>query len=195
LIKIEKILEGIKSEGLAHDRALSALYRESKLQSAVIRTLKSKGLSTDECNVIWTDTIIQFAKLVRNGKYEHQNNHQGYIMNISRFLFLNHIRDQAKHKHTDISEIEIKDEAEISEGLYSNELKQLIYKQLDVLGEMCRKILSLWSRGYKMEEIKDKLNIISNEAVRKRKHKCMKTLLHNVQSNDSITSQLKEYLV
>ena len=194
-MQIEKILEGIKAEGLTHDRALAALYKDNELQSAVIRTFRSKGLSSDECNVIWTDTVIQFAKLVRNGKYEHQQNHQGYIMNISRFLFLNRLRDNAKHQHTDISDIDIKDEVQLSESIYSQELKSLIYNQLDALGEMCRNILSLWSRGYKMEEIKDKLNVISNEAIRKRKHNCMKKLLHNVRTNDSLINQLKEYLV
>ncbi len=79
-------------------------------------------------------------------------------------------------------------------GIYNLELKQILSKELEALGESCKEILRLWSHSYSMREIKTKLNIASEEATRKRKHICLKKLLSNIEARKSVKGILASYL-
>ena len=156
--------------------------------------LRSNKLSTDDINTIWTDTVVRFSALVRNGKYQHQGNITGYLYNLSRFIMLNYLKSKKRSSLSSIEEMDFASEEVTEFGLYSVELKDLLSKELSRLGEMCQKILQLWSMSFSMKEIKKKLDIISVEALRKRKHICLKKLLMNVNKNEGLKSNLRSYL-
>lgn len=188
------IVNGIKTGGLQHDRAISQLYSNTKYRQPIISYIRSKGVSASDAETIWTDLVIQFGKLVIQGKYSHQDNLIGYLKNMSRFMILNFFRDNKKYQTTDIDD-ELYNQGEEDEiQLYNEELRTLIISELDRLGEPCKEIMLLWSRDYSMAEIMKKIGIISIEATRKRKHTCLKKLLSNVSHNESILTQLKAYI-
>lgn len=189
-----EFIEAIKAGGPRHDRALSTIYSKSSYEQAVIGYFRKKGLSTTDAQTLWTDLVIQFGKLVRNGKYEHQGNTTGYLMNLARYMFLNHLRSIGKHSHIDAEDINSLQMSVEPESMYPGELHRLLQTQLQRLGGICQDLLNLWSRDYSMAEIQKKLNIVSPEATRKRKHMCMKKLLQYVDSDSKLQSQLKSYL-
>lgn len=188
------IIEKIKSGGKAHDEAIGYIYRTSHYKDPATAYFRSKGISRDNTNILWTDLVIQLGKLIINGKYTHQGNLTGYIVNLARYMSLNHYRDNKKYNFVDLDEKGNDQPVIQSLDIYNEELKSLLVKELEEAGSMCKDILYLWARDYSMTEIKDKLNLISVEATRKRKHTCLKKLLLHIEQKTDIQEQLKNYL-
>lgn len=188
------IINGIKQGGLHHDKAIGYLYTQKKFRTPIFSFIRSKGIHVNDAQSLWTDIVIQFGKLVIKGKYQHEGNIIGYLKNMSRYMVLNHFRDNKKYNFTDIEDISYSLSMEEDLSIYNNELKGLIIGQLDLLGDTCKEILLLWSRDYSMAEIMKKVNVVSIEATRKRKHTCLKKLLDNVSKDDKYQVLLKQYL-
>ncbi|HKK88634.1 MAG TPA: hypothetical protein VJ917_07270, partial [Saprospiraceae bacterium] len=74
------------------------------------------------------------------------------------------------------------------------ELKEILQQLLSQLGDMCKQLLIYWAEGYKMKEIATKMHIVSDTAVRKRKHSCLKKLLAIVNQDEEIKTVLQNYL-
>lgn len=188
------ITNGIKAGGLLHDKALSYLYSNSKYRQPVTSFMRKKGLSTVDSDTLWTDLVIQFGKLVIAKKYDSQGTLVGYLMNLARYMVLNHFRDNKNHRHLELND-EIYNRGVLDDlKIYNEEIKSILSEQLDNIGEMCKQILLLWSRNYSMAEIMTKLKIVSPLATRKRKHTCLKKLLDNVSKDELLQNQLKDYL-
>jgi hypothetical protein len=188
-----EIIQGLNSEPGAHDKCLSYLYSSREYRDTIVSFFKSKGLTANDCNLLWTDVVVKFATLVKNNKYTDQGKMIGYLKNLAGYLFLNHIRDEKKYKAEDLENIIIKDEAIAAVTTDHKELKALFSEQLERLGSTCTDILMLWASNYSMEDIMQKLNLISVEATRKRKHICMKQLLDNIKGNNSLMHMFKDY--
>ena len=188
----QQITENLIKGGKEHDQALSYLFKSDKYSIPIKRFLSSKGLDYDQANTLWTDIVIKFGQLVIDGKYQHQNNLLGYLRNLSGYMCLNFFRDNKKYKTSDLEGIEY-GLADEDITIYSDELKILFDKELEKLGDTCKSILSLWSRGYAMKEITEKLKIISAEATRKRKHVCLKKLLSNIELNQTLKNTFKTF--
>ena len=150
-------------------------------------------MSADDCQTLWTDIVVKFSSLVKNGKYEHQDKLIGYLKNLAGYLYLNFIRDNKKYKSENLESIVVKDEVLEAATKDNIELKELLNSQLSALKEMCKSILYLWASDYSMQEIMKELNLISEEATRKRKHICLKELLDKVHGNEKMLSLLKDY--
>lgn len=189
------LVADIKKGGTSHDRALGQLYNDASLRAQVFGYLVKKGMTQADAQTIWTDAVVQFGKLVLDGKYEDQDNLPGYLMNLARYLLLNQIRSNKRYQYVDLEDIDQSSTGVEDVTVYTNEIKALFEGILALLGESCSRILSLWSRGYSMEEIRAKMSVVSNEAIRKRKHSCLKKLLDSVDANPTLKNQLEEYVL
>lgn len=189
----EEIILKLKSDADAHNKALAFIYAEDSYKGPVMALLRSKGLPVDDCNILWTDTVVKFGLLVKKNKYQHQNKLVGYLKNLAGYMFLNYIRDNKKYKSEDIELTLIKDHYIESNVMHNKELKSLFDEQLSLLGESCKSILYLWAQDYSMDEIMKKMDIISVEATRKRKHICLKKLLEHISTNQNLIKLFEPY--
>lgn len=187
------IIENLKKSGPEHDAALSYLFTQPQYRDPIHFFLRSRGLSTDDCSLLWTDIVIKFSLLVRNGKYQHQGKMLGYIKNLSGYMCLNHLRDLKKERTGELFDGMIKDEAVESVTLQHKELKKLFNEQLSKLGASCKSILSLWALSYSMKEIQEKLDFVSVEATRKRKHICLQKLLEHIAEDKALLNLFEDY--
>ncbi|MFT4533436.1 MAG: hypothetical protein ACJA1A_001114 [Saprospiraceae bacterium] len=191
----DEIIEGILASSSSFEKSVSYLYTAPEIRNQVIALLKSKGLKSNDSETLWADIVVKFSSLVVSGKYKHQGKMIGFINNLARYMFLNHIRDNKKYTHVlSLDQIEVVDSTDINVNIYNDELKELFSNTLSLLGEKCKSVLTLWSRGYKMNEIMKEVKIISPEATRKQKHSCMKKLLSYVADNIEFKNMLKEFV-
>jgi hypothetical protein len=188
-----ELIQNLQAHPSSHDKALSFIFQSKVYRDPIIVYLRSKGVNNIDVEELWTDIVVKFSALVRDGKYEHQNKLGGYLKNLARYMMLNHFRDQGKTIIEEITSTIEKDHHVEAITMHHKELKGLLSAQLDELGEVCKSILTLWSLDYSMKEIMEKLKLISVEATRKRKHKCLNSLLTNVRGNSSFKNLLKEY--
>ncbi len=192
LTEIE-LIQNLASEPSAHNKALAFLFTARLYKDPVVSYLKSKGLTNDECNILWTDIIVKFGLLVKKGKYVHQGKLEGYLKNLAGYVMLNYFRSSKKHHTDELTDQLTKDVAVEHATSNHQELKILINHQLSKIGENCKEILSLWAQDYSMGEIMAKMKIISVEATRKRKHICLSKLLDNIANDQNVSKLFKEY--
>jgi len=190
----EDIIGGLKESERAHDRALSFLYQSSSYASPIKQKLQAHKLSEEDIQTIWTDTVVRFASLVREGKYQHQGNILGYLFNLSRFIMLNYLKAKRREVTSELASYDLSIDSETEYGIYNMELRDIISRELYKLGNNCKDILTLWSQSYSMREIKEKLKVVSEEAMRKRKHICLKKLLVIINKNENLKKVLKSYV-
>lgn len=191
----DEIIEGILAKGSNFEKSVSYLYTAPEIRNQVIALLKSKGLKSNDSETLWTDIVVKFSSLVVSGKYNHQGKMVGFIKNLAGYMFLNYIRDNKKYSNvSSLDQIEVEDSTDLNVRIYNNELKALFSSALSHLGEKCNSVLTLWSRGYKMNEIMKEVKIISPEATRKQKHSCMKKLLSYVDDNVEFKNMLKQFV-
>lgn len=192
----EKIIEGILSKSEHQfEKAVSHIYTSLEYAEPVKGFLRSKGLQGTDVETLWTDIVVQFASLVKKGKYKHEGKLLGFIKNLSGYMLLNYFRSNKKHAHVnELNTFDSPVEAIGEVTVFSKELKGLFDKALSIMSKDCYNILTLWSRGYNMEEIKSELKIISAAATRKRKHICWKKLLQYIQDDKQLMHELKQYL-
>ncbi len=185
-----ELIENLKGDTKEHNNALGVLFEDASMKTPVISFLKSKGLRKTDAETLWTDIVVKFGLLVKNGKYEDQSKLLGYLLNLANFIFLNHIRSKRSEKK--------KDQLQSINSSYEvcfdhKELKGLIKRVLSKLGQPCMDIVLMWSQGYSMKEIREAKKIVSDEACRKRKHNCMKKLLSYINDNESLKQEFNLY--
>ena len=188
-----EIVTNLKSTPEKHNAALALIYKDNNFKSSILQFLKSKGVSNTDAQMLWTDIVVKFGLLVRQGKYTHQSKMLPYIKNLSNYILLNYFRDQRKNFSIELKE-EIIENSKLK--VVSNnhfELKKLLDESLSVIGDSCKNLLLYWAQGYSMKESMQKFNFISVESTRKRKHTCMKKLLRLVDDNKELANLLEEY--
>lgn len=189
----EEIVNKLNSNRGDHNKALGFLFRSSRYKDPIIAYLRSNGVQNIDIDELWTDIVVKFAMLVRDNKYQHQGKLGGYLKNLARYIMLNHFRDQDKIIVKQITPEVEKDLYVEATTLHHKELKALLDNKMSELGSKCQKILSLWSMSFSMDEIMKEVRVVSVEATRKRKHKCLKSLLENINSNSAFKDLLKMY--
>jgi RNA polymerase sigma factor (sigma-70 family) len=190
----KNIITGMSQGGSAFEKALSSLYTSATYKHPIISFFLSKGLPMDEAQLLWSDVVIHFSKIIKAGKYKDEGKLGGYLRNTANFLLLNYFRRTNKKQHNELTEIILNKEVHDDVPYYSKELKEVLEEQLHRLGGACQEILKMWSLSYSMKEIADKLSLVSAEATRKRKHLCFKKLLESVRSNPELKATLHDYL-
>lgn len=173
-----------------HRLGLSSLYNEDSYRLPIIALLKRKGLKADEAKSLWTDVVVKFGLLIKKDKYEDRGQLIGYLKNLAGYMMLNYLRDQ-RLNHTVELDL-VKDAAIGIHVQHHNELKTIVEDVLAAQDAPCDEILSLWSQGYSMREIMQKLHLPSEVATRKRKHICLKKLLHYISTNQRLKELFEE---
>ena len=86
-------------------------------------------------------------------------------------------------------------EADISEKLSQQEDLKLIQSLFEELGESCKRILLLfYFEDLSMKEICEQTEYSSEQVLRNKKYKCMKSLIERVKSSPNIYKQLQNAL-
>ena len=82
-------------------------------------------------------------------------------------------------------------EVALSEEMDKRERLKLYREKFQLLGEDCRKILTLFYDGVKMDEIADKMGFASAGYAKKRKHRCKEKLVALITEDDRF-NELKQ---
>lgn len=190
----ESLMTALSGSPADRNEALGVLYTWRKYRQPVMDFLRTHKLDNQVMETIWIDVVIGFSKTVRKGNYQHEGKLKSYLVNASRFLVLNRYRDGRKAKNEISAMAGTAEAIEYPSLCLDAELRRLLIEEMNkVIGAKCRKILFLWGQDYTMEEIRQKMGIVSVEATRKQKHTCLKKFSNHVRSIPGLLSDLKEY--
>jgi RNA polymerase sigma factor (sigma-70 family) len=175
--------------------ALNLLYKRhyGLLENYV---LQNSGSLEDAGDVI-QEVMLVFVQMITQGKFRGESTIKSLLYNICRNLWISELRRRksaiARHEKYEMKSE--KTELDISETIARTENLKYIMKIFNQLGEQCKKVLQLfYYEELTMKEVCEKLNYSSEQVLRNKKYKCLKSLIQKTQSSPEIYKNLQKAL-
>ncbi|PWS26351.1 sigma-70 family RNA polymerase sigma factor [Pedobacter yonginense] len=177
------------------NEAVKALYLNNfTVLSGYI--LQNQG-SEQDAEDIFQEVIVRFIEIVRAGKFRGESSIRTFLFSLNRFSWLNELRKRNKSLlrensyQTGMGEIE----PDVSRFIINREDKAIITNTIDLLGAVCKKILlAYYYENLTMKEILKLVEFESEQALRNKKYKCMKSLEQLFAKDPSLAKKFKAAL-
>lgn len=169
-----QILEAIKSG--QNQKVLNILY-ERTLPSVKALIRKMNG-SNEEALDIFQEAVVVFYKQVKNNLMQPDTNVDGYIVRVSRNLYLNKLRKLNRETPLEAEHhLHQKEEPAIEHHLEMMQSEKEINELLEMLGDNCKELLkAIVFEELDQKEIASKLGYANSEVVKTQKYRCKKKL-------------------
>lgn len=159
---IEKIKQGDES-------ALDYLYKKN-YKMMVNLIVKNNG-TEDEAKDIFQDALIVFWQKTMNGELVMTSKISTYIYSVCQNLWRKELERKGRHTN------EMSEKGFESKELETNEKIKAIHDCLNMLGDGCRKILSLYYfEELSMQDIAEKMGFANADTAKTKKYKCKQEL-------------------
>lgn len=191
----ESILEDIEAGGDYLNTALNFMYASyyGLLENII---LKNSGNEDDAADVI-QDTFLAFVKIVQEGRFRKEAGVKSMLYSMARNLWITEIRKRkSTQNRNEIFEQsnEMKSE-EFSIEIEKIESQKLILSLFESIGQKCKNILiSFYYENLSMKEIMEKEDFSSEQVLRNKKYKCLKSLIEKVKGNEVLAKSVKNAL-
>lgn len=142
---------------------------------------------------IFQDSILVFYHSVKKNKFQANSTVKTYFYSICNNLWKKELKQ--KKREVTFSKLEIEPiqlDDSIFETLESTEKRNLIIQLLEGIGKQCQELLeAFYFRKMKIKDIQLLLNYSSEQVLKNKKGKCMKTLREKVVSNQEYQEILR----
>jgi len=178
-MKDSLLIEKIRSGKSGREEVIRHLFSNSKLKEGIKKFVLNAGGSDYDYRAMLNLSFVELIKRVlNNSDFSVSNSLVGYIIGISKNLWLQELRKKSKSTGMVSDNLMIVDaEPTVDLLIADKETKSNLRKILGKLGKNCKEVLLLWSSGIRMKEIASRLNYASEGVARKKKFKCMQNLL------------------
>lgn len=141
-------------------------------------------LSTDECSIAYSDTILTIIENLQNKRFEGRSGLKTYLYQIFNnkcvdLLRKNATNRQQVHKGNTIDDyinVLPDDSRSIVQQLIDQYDLEVLHDRLRELGEKCRQMLKAWSEGFMDQEIAIEMNYQSAAVVKTSRLRCLEKL-------------------
>lgn len=141
----------------------------------------------EDAEDIWQEVIIVFYEnIVADKITELKSQLRTYLFGIGRFMMLRKFEQQKRM--TDLPDHEVADSQWVQAAVAGHEIElndrqQMLFGQLQMLGENCLKLLTLfYYRRFSTESIMNEMGYKSAEVAKSQKARCMRSLRKNMQA-------------
>lgn len=189
------VIHDIRGSTQSRNDAVKKIYFDNELRKSIKQYIfKNSGNEIDFQDILDRSIIAMVNNVMDGSLVELTTSINGYIFSISKNLWLAELR---KRKNNPVSSGVITDD--IMKGsvegpersFLSKEKRILVNGVLKHLGSKCKEVLYLWSHGFKMEEIAQKVGYKSKAMARKKKCLCMKELLLYIEKHPHLKEQFR----
>lgn len=169
---LETVVSGFQQES---DKIFKHLYKKH-YPSVRSFISKNKG-SHAEAEDIFQDALMAFYKQTRSGAFKGQSSPGTYLCAIAKNMWLGQLRKQKR-----INMVEINEDVVLKKAFSGNlepgqRNKDDFHKAFEMLGEGCKQILTYYYyEDLSFAQIKDKLSLGSEQAVRTKKYRALQNL-------------------
>lgn len=172
------------------EKAFRYLYQNyfGLVESLIV---SNKGTKEDAADIFHDGLIVLFHQ-VKAGKFREGSSLKTYLYSICRNLWLMKLRRQKKEIRLEEKHENMLVEDHIFQTLEQTERKKLLVKILGELKEGCRQILDLYYfQKMKMRQIRQHLNLASDQVAKNKKSRCMQHLRTKVMQNPFYQNMLR----
>lgn len=194
LLKIQLFIEKLK-DPKTRNEGIKELYKNH--YGSLHKMILNHGGSTEDAQDVIQETMISFIDIVLENKFRGDSQIQTFLYAIAKNIWLSKIRKTtAEQRRTDIWLNENEEFEEIIIGsIEKQEAFSFIMKTFADLGEICKKILTLYY--YEEKSMKDMLSMLhfdNEQTLRNKKSKCMKSLNEKIIVDSELAKYLKNAL-
>ncbi len=182
-----RILQQIAEGGKSLEQVMQELYTDEQCRGQALSLLLRMGGREQDFEDIFQDGIAHLIMNIRKEKFKGESSIKTYLLSICKHLWMNKSRQQANRKTLLVSQPLASETSTDSpeDILLYQERRQTLQVLLNKIGDPCRRILSLWSLSYSMDEISQLTDYKNAAVVRKKKHHCLQQLMMMVRGEDS----------
>ncbi len=190
----EEIVQMIRSK-TNQNRALNNLYEQH--YGLLENYITQNSGSSDDASDIIQEVMLVFVQLVSTGKFRGESSIKSLLYSICRNLWISELRKRkstfARHEKYE-REFE-RVEKDVSDSIAQTESLNYIMELFQKLGEKCQQVLHLfYFEELPMKEICEQLDFSSEQVLRNKKYKCLKTLIEITKSSPEIHQNLQKAL-
>ncbi|MFT3749548.1 MAG: sigma-70 family RNA polymerase sigma factor [Agriterribacter sp.] len=149
--------------------------------------------SEQDAQDILQEVIVDFIRIVQAGKFREESSVKTFLHSMTRNTWLNELKKRNRAEKRDkVFETNRLHDDNSNETYEQRESKKQLLDVFNILGEGCKKILTLfYFESLSMKEIVEQTNYENEQVVRNKKHKCFKELVSLVKNNVTIIETLK----
>ena len=162
-------------QGLSKHRDVAIQYVLKNWKPEVVAILNRQEANKLQIEYTLSEAIIVFDKHIRNGTYRQESSLKTFLISICKQIFQNKERWRMSEKgHTPLDEktVDVFTEETPLTDIYSRDVSTFVQKILAILSLRCRDLLSLYMLSFTNREIKEQMNIPSENAVRNALYEC-----------------------
>ena len=175
--------------------AITLLYRQyyGVLENYI---LQNSGSSDDAADII-QEVMLIFVQMISEGKFRAESSIKSFLYSICRNLWIRELRKRKssaarQEKYEESTE---KVDSDVSESIAKTESLKYIMGLFQELGNKCKQILQLfYYEELPMKEICEKLDFSSEQVLRNKKYKCLKSLIEKTQASPQVYQNLQKAL-
>ena len=141
--------------------------------------------SLDDAKDIFQDVILVLYQKVRRGKLVLTCSLKTYLYSIARNLWLKELERRNRmvkvyrEKEEDMNEL-----SDIEDIYIHNKRLILYYRFFSQLGQICKRIITLFNEGNSIREITVMIGYKNEQLTKNRHYRCKKQLIHRIRSSD-----------
>ncbi|MBC6490510.1 RNA polymerase sigma factor [Flavihumibacter stibioxidans] len=155
--------------------------------------LRTKGASQDDAADLFQETILVFIDMVKSDRYKGEGSIKNYLFGIAKNLWLEEIRSRERRtKRQKVYSYSEPVREDLEQGLFHRELQAVWMKLFNAIGDICKKILvGFYYEKLSMRELLDSSGFASEQALRNKKSKCMKSLKELLEKHPTLITKLQ----
>lgn len=188
----ESFIAAIQSEEQAPKQALAGLYENEAWRNAVFRLVQDNGGSREDAEDVFQEGLRRMIVNIRSGLFEGRSSLKTYHYRICRNLWVSQLRRDNRRQELQQALQVPDEELDSAEALIQKERKEHLAKALQLLGNNCRQVLVMWTRGYAMQEIAEAAGYKNSNVAKKRKRICLTKLIARVREQPQLMKILLE---
>ncbi len=184
----QEIIRGIKEGGADESRVISILLENNR--KSILKFVTSNNGTKLDAKEILLEGVTEVVFNVRKNKFKEKSSLNTYLFKICKLLWYQRLRKKNVLRYT--VELEDKKVLSLQSKLEYSDKKEHLNEMLAGLGEGCQKVLVMWSQGFRMEEIAEKMGYAGAQIAMNKKSKCLKALKKMISSNIVLKKLLNE---
>ncbi|ABG59316.1 RNA polymerase sigma factor [Cytophaga hutchinsonii] len=147
--------------------------------------------SVDDSKDVFQEAVLVLYKQVIDNKYDLVKDTEGYVITISRNIWINTCRKTNRQLNIELAGNPVQAEDNALIKLIMTEKWDAFQRLFDMIGDRCKQLL-LYSTYEKisMEEIAVKMNFTNANAAKTTNYRCKQKLIELVASNKDLANSL-----
>lgn len=184
----EQINQALLGTEQQREEVFAYLYQQSGWREWVLRHVSREGGDESSGEDVFQESLILLDRNLREGRFRGGSSLQTYFLGIAKQWWFNR---QRGIRPVSLSPDYDRPVTETPERIaLQNERKQLIDSILDIIGDHCKKVLSLYKLSLTNEEIAQELGLSSPEMAKKYTYRCREKFKAFVTGRADLLEQL-----